>query len=841
LELSPSVKGCVDESLIKQIEEQSKEVCSFSDCKENLKILLNHLGYSVEVQGNRLLINDYRLIKEVRFIGLPKELLPVKKTVTLMAEGKLIDSVNLENIKQILRLKLHSFGYSEPNLSLTLKREHCGYVLLVKVEGGYRLVVKEISVVAPNPFKELALSLFSPLKGRAVNYVTLSEIEEKLEEELSKRGYYNGRVSISVILEKVSSFSLEKVKPVSLFIKVEPGKLYKVRFKGNNHFDSRKLESLTTFKRARSVDEFELENSKRRIEEFYRNNGFPFVRVSYSVFEKGSTAIITFTVEEGVKVIVKRVECKGFNLEEKRFKSLLGKPFNYEKVKEILSEIKALLKEKGYLSPSVSYEVDRGGNLRILVRKGPLYRVVSVSIFGDRLSCFKVPHLPLPLTYKLKKRITDSIYRCYSKKGYPDVKVDLEEELISSSPSYRDYKLILKVSPGQFYRFCYVLVRGLKRTKLYTVKNLIIIEPGEVYSREKVTKQYSKLLDSRLFSSIRISEVKGKGCFSQVIDLKEGALFRAKGFIGYGTDSGYVSNGLVSSTSPFGMGVKYFLFGNYRQKEGYDAVFKLLKPAFPFRDYDVSYSIVKKEQIYESFKFDRVYYDFSIHRKASRSFSQEFSFKISRSKLKDTSIRDKKLTLERKFSYTQLYDKRDNVSNPKKGFLSKTVISLSGLLLGGDTSYYLIEERFNYLYSFGRSVLSFRFGAGAITSLEGKKVPVEDRFFLGGAESVRGYKYGTISPVDEKGNFVGGRAYGLFSLELRYPLKGNLEGALFYDSGKVFPSPQDFRLSGWYSSVGVGLRYITPVGPLRVDYGYKLKKVSSQGRGRFHISFGFPF
>ena len=81
------------------------------------------------------------------------------------------------------------------------------------------------------------------------------------------------------------------------------------------------------------------------------------------------------------------------------------------------------------------------------------------------------------------------------------------------------------------------------------------------------------------------------------------------------------------------------------------------------------------------------------------------------------------------------------------------------------------------------------------------------------------------------------------SLELRYFFKKNLQLAFFYDAGNVFERFKDFelKLSDWYSSVGVGFRYLTPVGPLRFDYGYKLKKVPHQGPGRLHISFGFPF
>ena len=788
-----------------------------------------------------LLVEDYRIIEKVEFEGLPSELSPVKETVRLIAEGKPVGSVDLNSIRQLLILKLRSSGYPEPELSLELKKVNCGYSLVIRVESGYRLVIEKVSVVAPPPFRSLALSLFSPLKGRSVNYPELRELQERLESELIERGYYNGRVRLSVIPEKPGGPSLESSRPAVLFIKVEPGKLYRIEFRGNRHFGREKLVRLTTFRQARSVDEFELENSRRNVERFYHNNGFPFAKVKVSLVEGEKEATIIFEISEGPFVVVREVRFSGYRLSKEQLKELKGRPFSQEKLDLLRRQIVATLRERGYLSPAFFFRIKPDGLLVLKVSKGPLYRVISIRVEGDRLGCFRMPPLPHPLTYQFKKEISDSIYQCYSERGYPEARVKLREELLNSSPRFRDYRLVLKVNPGQFYRFCFIIVKGLKRTRISAVKNLIVIEPGEVYSRDKVIKQYSKLLDSRLFSSITINDVKGDGCFSEVIDVQEGALFRAKGFVGYGTDSGYVLNGLASSTSPLGFGVKYFLFGNYRQKEGYDAVFKLSKPAFPFRRYDTSYSIVKKEQIYESFKFDRIYYDFTLHRKASRYLSQDFSFTVSRSKLKDTSIDEKRLSIERKISYVQRYDKRDSISNPRRGYLSKTVLSISGLFLGGSTSYYQAEERFNYLYPVGRSVVSLRLGAGVIEALDGKTVPVEDRFFLGGAESVRGYKYGTISPVDDKGNFIGGRAYGLFSLELRFPLKGNVEGALFYDSGKVFSSPEEFRLSGWYSSVGLGLRYITPVGPLRIDYGYKLKRVPGQGSGRLHISFGFPF
>ncbi len=783
------------------------------------------------------------MVKRVLFNGFSKELKDLKKSIRLLAEGKRIDRVDLSGIRQILEVKLKTLGYPEPKVSLSFRKLKCGYLLYVNVKKGYRLYIDKVVLLTPSPFKGELLKFLSPLKGSKVNYDILREVRNKIEELLIDRGFFNCSVDLSVVPEenrkKLSSFQFLRA---SLFVKVEPGKRYELIFKGNRHFPSRELLKLTTFKSARSFDEFEVENSKRNIINFYRSKGFPFVEVSVSVKEGEKLVKVLFSIKEGPFVIVKEVSSLGYKLSDKDLKSLVGKPFNYRKIAKVKSKLLLSLKKKGYLQARFDYKVFPEGKLVLRVDKGPVFKVVSFKVIGDKLRCFKPPTLPFPLTHTLISQITDSTSSCYLDKGYPEVKVKVERELLKSSGKEKDFILNVKVNPGKLYRFCFVLVEGLRRTKLPSIKNLLIIKPGDAFSNEELFKQYSLLLESRLFSSISIKGFKGKKCFSEVMNLKEGSLFRFKGFLGYGTHSGYVVNAFASSTSPLGFGTKYFVFGNYRQKEGYDMVFKALKPQFPFRRYNSIYSIVKKKQIFESFKVNKIYYDFSLSRKASKQLTQKFSFRVIRSKLTDTSINTVKRTLERLFSYTQLYDKRDSISNPHRGYLLKNTFSLSGFLFGGDTSYYLVNTKFKYLFPLNeKSVLSFRLGFGFIESLRNKKVPLEDRFFLGGAESVRGYKYGTISPTDERGNFVGGRAYGLFSLELRRLLCGNLEGTLFYDSGKVFPYPKDFSLSGWYSSVGFGIRYLTPVGPLRIDYGYKLKKVPGQSRGRVHISFGFPF
>ncbi len=801
--------------------------------------LLKAMGYKVRSEGEKIVIEGCELVKRVAFEGLPAELSGTEKTVRFLLEGKPLSSELLESAKQLLTLNLRSQGYREAEVTFDIRKKPEGYTVTVKVATGPLFYIEKVQVVAPGGFKKTAVEKFKPLKGTPFNLRKLKETVERLEGELLDEGYYNVSVVYSLVpFEEKTAFRLRPGKPVTLFIKLKPGKKYTLVFKGNRHIATEKLTSLVTFRQAKSVDEFELENSKNNILNYYKNNGFPFATVNGTIKEGNSHAEVVFSIDEGERVTIKDVKIAGAKTLPAEASKLIGKPFSLKKIREVATALQKRLQSNGYVDAKVSHAVD-AGRLTFFVEKGRRYTLVSVKVQGDSERCYKEVSTPVPFSKETVKNLKESILSCYADKGYDETKVSVEEEVKGGAVNLK-----VRVEPGKKLPFGYVLVTGLERTRLKWIDKLFVIKPGETYTKGKVVEQYSRLTESRLFSSVTIDEVKTKDCVNEIVKLKEGNRLHAKGFTGYGADSGYVLSGSASSTSPFGFGVRYFLFGDYRQKEGYDAVFKLSKPEFPFKRYETTYSIVKKEQIFQSFKTDRVLYRFSLSRRASKVFTQTYGMEVAREKVKDTSIETNKHFVRRSVFYIQTYDKRNSHSNPTEGYLSRIILSLAGGPLGGNTDYYRIDFKFLYLLTpLWRTTFAFRCGAGFIRSFSGSSVPVQERFYLGGAESVRGYKYGTISPRDSEGNYIGGESYGLLGAEARWHIRKKLQFALFCDSGKVFAKVKNFNinLSDWYTSVGFGFRYITPVGPLRFDYGYKLKDVPGQGPGRVHISFGFPF
>jgi outer membrane protein insertion porin family len=193
-------------------------------------------------------------------------------------------------------------------------------------------------------------------------------------------------------------------------------------------------------------------------------------------------------------------------------------------------------------------------------------------------------------------------------------------------------------------------------------------------------------------------------------------------------------------------------------------------------------------------------------------------------------------------SESLIRDKRDDAFNPEAGSFFSSVLEWAYPLFGVESDFlkgYLKYQRYQPL--FGRVSL----GLTARGGLGMGKMPIHERFFAGGASSFRGQPFDRLGPTDaESGMPVGGKALLLFNVELRFPLfptVPNLTGAAFYDKGGVFKERDDFDLSALEDAVGVGFRYKTPLGPLRIDLGWNLHPSEDRKQPIVFITIGNVF
>jgi len=835
--------------LKKEILKQSSQVCTFSDCTILIPELLKSLGYEVKLENNSTYVVTKNLkIADVRIEGVPKFL---KREVAVIKNFLLEQFYSrelVENARLLLLFKLRSTGFRDVKVNVESLNGYDGYNVVFNLEMGLPHVISKISVECQDDVqKKFIEKILKNEIGKRLDQENLVKLRNVVKNHFLKLGYYNIEVSYSwKVIEKTKN-----EKRALLLLKVNFGKRYLIEIQGNNRIKTEEIKKAITFIKDKSFDEFEIKRSKENIIEIYKTKGFPFVNVTVEIKNVNSKVVkVKFLIAEGPKIKVRKVKVV-FNGEidaeikgdvENLCKKLRYGFYNEKKIKNIEGEIGYLLKENGYYGiGSQFYLKERGKFLLFSVNVSGRKIVRSIANLPNNI--FKKLVFPVPYNENFETTLKLKVSEYYSQRGYLDAKVEIrKKERKIGSVLYFD--LTVLVDKGTRYKFGFLIFDGLSRTKIESLYPIIVINPGDNYGREIVIDQYSLLSRTQLFTMIDLKEFKvsSLSVINPVYGLKESPLFRLKGFVGYSTDAGISLKASGSSSSPFGRGLYFFLSGEYRQNEGSNVLFKIGKSGVFGKRNRGYLTLTRKRELFESFDVVRYITRVEISRRQWGKITQHYGVELSREIVSSEDMPGDTF-YKKTFFITSDFDWRNSFTNPTQGYRIFNKVSYTGDLLGGDANYLLFEIKGLRLKTVlkDKLIAVLRVGSGYIKSLKIDGVPIQDRFYLGGAESVRGYAYGVISPYDNEGNSVGGNFYTLAGFELRYNLFSPVQVAIFYDAGQVFPDAKDFTISGWYSSIGAGLRYLTPVGPLRIDYGYKLKKIPGQGPGRFHLSFGFPF
>jgi outer membrane protein insertion porin family len=191
------------------------------------------------------------------------------------------------------------------------------------------------------------------------------------------------------------------------------------------------------------------------------------------------------------------------------------------------------------------------------------------------------------------------------------------------------------------------------------------------------------------------------------------------------------------------------------------------------------------------------------------------------------------------------HDRRDDPRKPRKGYIAQTSISAASSAIGSEVEFLKATGRLGYYLPHGQNTLRLSAKTGMISPMGGTDaIPIDLRFFAGGAQSVRSFQERSLGFKDPlSGNAIGGNFYTLFNFEYEIPVK-QLEGfslVPFADAGNLIIDDTDAGLDDMRYAVGLGLRYQTPIGPLRLEYGYNPDQRPGEPQGTFHIGFGFSY
>ncbi len=419
-----------------------------------------------------------------------------------------------------------------------------------------------------------------------------------------------------------------------------------------------------------------------------------------------------------------------------------------------------------------------------------------------------------------------------------------------------------------------VFVNGLTRLRPSFVQKRFTSLAGKTYSPEVLDERFRALMRTGLFNVLKIEPTPIADEDSLLLNISaEEAKSKEFGLsIGYGTFEGGIIGAQFRERDLFGYGRPLTMSvevsqRSYKGEILYEDPF-LFDTDFSFKNRLAAFTFAYDG--YSKFEIgDRV----ELSRKITKQYEAGLVFAARHVDVTQTSIADRflgrKSYLVDSLGFTQTLDLRESPLVAPRGLLISNTLDVASSAFGSDIQLIRGTGRIAYFLPFGpksltpgvvedqtlpplhrwfqQSSLAFGARAGIVHSLnhsgpdEPTTLPIDERFFNGGATTVRSFGERDLGPHDPKGNPIGGEFYTVFNVEYTFPIYGELEGALFFDAGDLLPTSEEPGVDDMRYALGGGLRYKLPIGPIRLDYGWNPDRAPGEDFGAFHFSFGFAF
>lgn len=728
--------------------------------------------------------------------------------------------------------------------------------------------------------------------------------EEEVIGKISVSG--NRRIDTEAILAKVTSrvgepFSMERIKEdlqsiydmgyfydilvdlvdtvagkeITFIVKEKPV-VKQVEVSGNKKVGREAIDEVITVKPNTILKRALLKEDVERIKALYIKKGFYLAEVSYRIDSiNEDEVVVTFDIEEGVKVKVKRITFIGntvFNDKElkKAMRTKEAGLLSFVTSRGVFddlifdNDINIILGkyfDKGYIQAEVGRpQIDVSEDKRwvfiaLNIKEGEQFRVGKVEVEGDIIKT------RMELMERLKTKPGNIFSRSllstdittltdlYADEGYafvdvkPVTRVDEEKRIVD---------ITLNITQGEKVSVERIDIAGNVKTRDKVIRREIEIGEGELYSATKIKRSKRNLNRLGYFDEVDITSQPGSAPDKMIlkVDVKERPTGAFAMGAGYSSVDNMIFSLSISQNNLFGTGRKLNAEATLSSStQRYDISFT--EPWFLDRPISAGFDLFRIDKEYPNFsRFSNggdIRFGFPVYTD-TRLF---LTYKLEEVEVKDVapsaSILIREQEGRRKESSVSSVIKRDtrnNLLDPTEGSMQSFSFDFAGGFLGGDNNflkYVLIGEKY---FPMPRDTTLFVKGtAGYISSFGGKSIPIYERFFLGGINTIRGFKTRSIGPKDPATNeVIGGDKEVIFNLEYIFPLfkEQRVKGLLFFDAGNAY-DVGDFDLGDLRMGAGFGIRWISPLGPLRLEWGFNLDKKEGEESSQFEFSIGGVF
>ena len=658
------------------------------------------------------------------------------------------------------------------------------------------------------------------------------------------------------------------------FILVERPFIRDIQFSGNKKLDATALTEKITLKLGSVYNPVEVNRAAERIKEAYEEEGYFEVAVTPDAerLPDGDVTVV-FRVAEGRRMTIDQIVIEGASgltpkqvkeimLTQERQYFILRGTVQRQKLDEDVDRIVQLYGDHGYIQArveSATIEPDRERArvvVRIVVVEGPQFRVGGMDVTGNSV---------LPVE-EIRRRLQLSTGDVFSRgklrdsvRGIQDLygvigraSADINPVTVQDNANRR-INVTIEIAEGPETFVERINISGNTRSEEKILRREIPMHEGDLFTTAKLVRARQKLNNLGYFESVKATTSPGSSKDKIVVHIevteKPTGLFSIGG--GYSSADGLLGSVDLSQRNFLGRGWEVFL----RIRAGAETqqgTIGFTEPWLFDRPLAAGFDLYNNRREYTEYTVNSLGGDLRLGHPLGDFARWNLFYRLSEDEISDVPDNASTSLLEEEGTrITSLiggsitWDSRDNVFEPTRGVSASIGVDFAGLFFGDSKFVRAIATVAYFRPLWFGHVLGMRGTVGYAVGWSEESVPLFERFYLGGPNSIRSRKLRQVSPVDSSGTRIGGNSEVLANIEYVIPLLFGIRGAVFYDMGNVFgpdiTGGDPFDLTKVRHAFGVGFRWASPFGPLRVDYGVNVDRKKGESFGEFHFSVGAPF
>ena len=706
------------------------------------------------------------------------------------------------------------------------------------------------------------LAVVESRKGESLDF-------DKLDKDLRAvyaMGYFND--------VRIETEDGAKGKMVIFSVSEKPS-IGRITFKGNNKIKADDLTKESGIKLYSIYTPNDVKLSVNKLKDYYRQEGYYTVEITDKVEEIPRNEVaLTYEISEGEKIYIQKIEFVGntkfkdgklkdvMDTSEKGLLSWFTKSgvLDKKRLETDAQKITVFYQNQGYIrakvgEPTVRYESGYGLIIKIEIIEGAQYFVNNVSVTGDLIKPTEELLKKLavvkkePYSREIVRKDVLTLRDTYANEGYAYAEV---VPLTKEDDSNHTVDISYQATKGNEVRFGRITVTGNMSTRDKVIRRDLEVYEGEYYSGQGMRNSIANLHRLGFFEDVEVQTKKGSAedLMDLHINVKEkptGTFTMGAGYSGY---EGAVGTVQVSQNNLFGSGQKLMAQLRIGTKSSYYDI-RFTEPRV--NDTKLSAGIDLFKWMYEYDDYTRDSFGGALRTRFPIGLDG-YTMGFAKYLYDDTTISDVRpgaafeirdmegQSLTSSITVGMDRDSKDRPWNTRSGSYNSISFEYAGGVLGGDVFFNRYEITTQWFLPWRWDTAFMVMGRwGYVQQREGGELPVYQKYRLGGIKTVRGYDYESISPVDPRtGDKIGGEKMMIYNFEFRFPLmkEQGIIGVLFFDAGNSFREEEGWTFSDMPRSVGAGIRWYSPLGPIRVEYGYILNRRPEDSTGGVEFQIG---